>query len=82
MADSSITKKALASSLKELMAQMPLSKIGVGDICANCEMNRKSFYYHFKDKNDLINWIFDSEFLSCVDTTDEGNRWQNIEELF
>lgn len=82
MADSSITKKALASSLKELMAQMPISKIGVGDICANCEMNRKSFYYHFKDKNDLINWIFDTEFLSCVDTTDEGNRWQNIEELF
>ena len=82
MADSGITKKALASSLKELMTQMPLSKIGVGDICAHCEMNRKSFYYHFKDKNDLINWIFDTEFLSCVDISDEGDRWQKLESLF
>ena len=24
-------------------------------------MNRKSFYYHFKDKYDLVNWIFDTE---------------------
>ena len=27
-------------------------------------MNRKSFYYHFKDKFDLVNWIFDVEYLS------------------
>lgn len=82
MAESSITKKALADSLKELMMQIPLSKIRVSDICANCKMNRKSFYYHFKDKNDLINWIFDTEFLVLVDVDDDGDRWQKLESLF
>jgi AcrR family transcriptional regulator len=25
-------------------------------------MNRKSFYYHFRDKYDLIIWIYDTDF--------------------
>ena len=55
MADSNITKKALASALKDLMTRIPYAKISVGDICELCQMNRKSFYYHFKDKEDLVN---------------------------
>ena len=57
MPDSLITKKALASSLKELMETQPLTKISVGDICEKCGMNRKSFYYHFCDKYELVNEI-------------------------
>ena len=63
MPDSSITKKALATALKRLMATRPLPKISIGDICEACSMNRKSFYYHFKDKYDLVNWIFYTEFV-------------------
>lgn len=33
-------------------------------------MNRKSFYYHFKDKYDLVNWIFDVEFFQAVHVRD------------
>lgn len=72
MPDSGITKKALAAALKELMAEQPFSKISIGDICDKCDMNRKSFYYHFKDKYELVNWIFDTEFLSVVNTTAGG----------
>lgn len=57
MADSNITKKALAASLKELMTEQSFEKINVTQICERCDMNRKSFYYHFKDKYDLINWL-------------------------
>lgn len=66
MADSNITKRALAEALKELMEEKSFSKISVADICGRCDMNRKSFYYHFKDKYDLVNWIFDTEFISVV----------------
>ena len=66
MPDSNITKNALAASLKQLMSAQPINKISVGDICENCGMNRKSFYYHFKDKYDLVNWIFDTEFVDKV----------------
>ncbi|HIQ75452.1 MAG TPA: TetR/AcrR family transcriptional regulator C-terminal domain-containing protein [Candidatus Cottocaccamicrobium excrementipullorum] len=64
MADSNLTKRALASALKELMKEEPFDKIQVAQICERCSMNRKSFYYHFKDKYDLLNWIFDTEIIS------------------
>ncbi len=66
MADSNQTKKLLAQSMKDLMAREPFAKISIGDICADCQMNRKSFYYHFRDKYDLVNWIFQTEFLLTV----------------
>lgn len=66
MADSNITKRALATALKDLMRTTPFEKINVGQICEKCGMNRKSFYYHFRDKYDLLNWIFDVEFLSLA----------------
>lgn len=64
MANSNLTKHALSTALKELMDEVPFDKIRIADICDRCDMNRKSFYYHFKDKYDLLNWIFDTEFIS------------------
>lgn len=74
MADSGITKRALADALKALMDEMPFAKISVADICEKCEMNRKSFYYHFKDKYDLVNWIIDTEILRTVISRAETNQ--------
>jgi len=53
------TKQFLAKSLVQLMAKTPLDKISVTDITNNCGLNRHTFYYHFKDKQDLVCWIFD-----------------------
>ena len=81
MAGSNRTKKALAIALKELTNEMAFSKITVEDICERCEMNRTSFYYHFKDKYDLANWIFDTEFVKIVSNTvseadlEDANSW-------
>lgn len=66
MPDSNITKRALAASMKELMNRTPFTKISVGDICEQCGMNRKSFYYHFRDKYELVNWIYYTEFAQVV----------------
>lgn len=81
MPDSYITKKALAASLKELMEEMPFEKITVGDICNKCAMNRKSFYYHFKDKYDLVNWIFDIEFITIEKNNDYEDSWGPVDKL-
>ncbi len=81
MADSNITKRALASSLKALMSQYPFAKISIGDICEKCEMNRKSFYYHFRDKYDLVNWIFDHEFVVNVRSKKHNSVWEVFQEL-
>ena len=66
MSDSQITKKALAESMKKLMEEKPKKKINIGDIVEGCNMNRQSFYYHFKDKYDLVNWIYYTEFIVTI----------------
>lgn len=68
MAEQSITKCALMKSFTQLMETEQFSKIGIAEICNGCDMNRKSFYYHFKDKQDLIIWMFEydvSHALTC-----------------
>ena len=40
---SQVTKRALAASLKELLAKKPLSKITISDITDHCGMNRMTF---------------------------------------
>ena len=59
MSASDRTKKQLAQALKELSATMPLRKIRVGELCAHCGVDRRTFYYHFRDIYDLAAWIFD-----------------------
>lgn len=81
MADSNITKRALANSLKTLMLEKPFDKININDICVPCDMNRKSFYYHFKDKYDLVNWIFDTEFMEFVGQKSLLQPWDFFKEL-
>ncbi|MDD4716308.1 MAG: TetR/AcrR family transcriptional regulator C-terminal domain-containing protein [Oscillospiraceae bacterium] len=81
MPDSNITKKALAQAMKELMAETPFSKINVGEICLKCGMNRKSFYYHFKDKYDLVNWIYYTEFVERVNTERYESIWDFLNDI-
>jgi len=76
-----ITKKALAASMKELMEEMAFSKISVSDICGKCGMSRKSFYYHFKDKYELVNWIFYTDFISILEQGKEMNEYVLIHEI-
>lgn len=75
MADSMITKQALAASIKELMEREPLSKISVGDIASNCGVNRQTFYYHFKDKYELVNWIYYTETVKLMSSFSDRAHW-------
>jgi len=52
------TKLWIAAKMKELMKKKPLGKIRITEICKEAEIERSTFYYHFKDKYDLVAWIF------------------------
>lgn len=69
MAESGTTRRALADAMKQLMAARPLQSITVGELCGVCHMNRKSFYYHFRDKYDLVIRIFEADYAAYC----EGN---------
>ena len=53
---SQITKRALASALKELLEHKPLNKITIADITEQCGVNRQTFYYHFENLMDVLEW--------------------------
>ena len=55
------TKKLIARSLKELCKTNPLRKITIRDIVEHCDINRSTFYYHFVDKQDVINYVYHVE---------------------
>jgi len=81
MSDSQITKQALATSMKELMSEKPMNKINIGDIVGRCNMNRQSFYYHFKDKYDLVNWIYHTEFVLKIKDNLSLSTWNLVESI-
>ena len=56
----------MADSLKRLMAQKPFSKITVSELIRDCDINRKTFYYHFQDIYELLKWMFDEEAFEIV----------------
>ena len=64
------TKKLLSSSLKKLMEHKKLSKITVSEIIADCGVNRKTFYYHFRDIYDLLKWTLELETVEMLKNFD------------
>lgn len=77
MSDSNITKLALANSLKELMEKAAFNKISVSDIVDNCGLTRQAFYYHFKDKYDLMNWIYYTETACFMNSYSKVEHWMD-----
>lgn len=51
-------KQIIADTLYELSREKPLAKITILDISKRSGISRQTFYNHFKDKNELIRWMF------------------------
>ncbi len=73
---SQVTKRALEQSLKNLLLQKPLTKITVGDIADDCGINRMTFYYHFKDIYDLVEWSCYEDAKKALDEKKSYDTWQ------
>ena len=74
---SQVTKRALEQSLKNLLSQKPLTKITVGDIADDCGINRMTFYYHFKDIYDLVEWSCLEDAKRALDEKKSYETWQH-----
>lgn len=73
---SEITKRALEDSLKHLLLQKPLNKITISDITEDCGINRMTFYYHFKDIYDLIEWSCQEDARRALGEDRTYGTWQ------
>ena len=73
---SQTTKRALEASLKHLLAKKPLDKITINDIAEDCGISRMTFYYHFKDIYDLIEWSCIEEASRVIEGNKTYDTWQ------
>ncbi|MGI6260831.1 MAG: TetR/AcrR family transcriptional regulator C-terminal domain-containing protein [Acutalibacteraceae bacterium] len=73
---SQVTKRALEQSLKNILLKKPLTKITVGDIAEDCGINRMTFYYHFKDIYDLVEWSCLEDAKRALDEKKTYETWQ------
>ena len=60
------TKLLIADAFVELCDEMPLKKVSISDIVERTGKNRKTFYYHFENKDRLIIWIFRYDMGQCL----------------
>ena len=73
---SQMTKRALEASLKELLHHKPLDKITVSDLTDHCGVNRMTFYYHFKDIYDLVEWCCEEDAARALAGQKTYDTWQ------
>ena len=73
---SQTTKRALEASLKNLLLQKPLEKITISDIADDCGINRMTFYYHFKDIYDLVEWSCVEDATKALEGKKTYETWQ------
>lgn len=76
------TKIWISNAMKKLMTKKSIDKIRVTEICKEAEVERPTFYYHFKDKYDLVAWTFfysalNTDILSVESASESMNQMRN-----
>ena len=70
------TKNMLAAALKKMMEIKPIDKITVKDLVELCSVNRQTFYYHFDDVYDLLEWVFEEDANRVLPKEIVYDNWQ------
>ena len=68
------TKHALAGALLELLNTTTLDNITVKDIVERAQVSRQTFYYHFGDVYQLLDWTFQCAIRELGEMREENWR--------
>ena len=66
------TKQLFADKILQLAKHKPIKDIQIKELCALCGVERTTFYYHFRDKYELVAWIFKQNYI------EEASRAETI----
>ena len=73
----------LAESLKELTIKQPIEKITIKEITDKAGVIRPTFYNHFQDKYELLEWIITTDLLDPIEPLiHNGMRSEGLVLLF
>jgi AcrR family transcriptional regulator len=60
------TKQTILVAYFTLITQKNIDKVTVKDVVEECGITRQTFYYHFQDLLDVIEWGFRQKIEECV----------------
>lgn len=76
------TKNFLKRALLTLLSNKKLSQITVSNLCNAAEINRATFYFHYKDINQLFEEIVEEymsetcKFITKINDSNASNRYE------
>ena len=70
---SGFTKDIIARTLIELLDEKPMSKVTVKDIVERCGVNRNTFYYHFHDIPEVVEYVLKRKWDEILNSPRESN---------
>ena len=77
-----LVKRELSQTLKSLAHEKPLASITVSELARAAGISRGTFYNHFLDIHDLINWTFEIDVIQPLQNyiRHHSHRWSGITE--
>ena len=61
------SRKLINDALADLLTEKPLDKITVTDVVSRADINRGTFYAHYKDIPDVVNHLIEQTFSTIRD---------------
>lgn len=73
-----LTKDLLTASFRELVLQIPFEKITIKMITDGAGVIRPTFYKHFQDKYEVLEWILKTEIKDKIQVLIDNNMEEDI----
>lgn len=71
------TKNLIKKEFMNLLDKKTLNKITVTELAKTCDIERKTFYYHYENLEQLIKEIFESELDVVIGEFNENLSWED-----
>lgn len=73
------TKELLGESIQELAKNLPVDRITIREIVENCGLSPATFYRHFRDKYELIAWVYNYQMEDIfLDFCEGAESWKQV----
>lgn len=76
------SKEKIANAFKSLLSEKPFEKITTKEIVRKSDLGRQTFYYHFNDKYDLMNWMYFQQAAPILKNFKNLQNWEIALKLF
>ena len=75
-------RETIANAAKTLLFDKKVRKLTVKDIVEECHITRQTFYYHFDDVYDLLEWVFEEDANRVLPSEVVYEHWRDDVMMF